>query len=127
VDRNTYSIPSWLIGEKVEVRLYVEHVEVCYAQKETERIPRLRGRGQHAVRGWNRLSPSWSWARPPLSASSGRHLVSASVERACQSVSPTSDSLLRLFEEFDQFGLVQGLEKIVGRSQLQSIAEGVQR
>jgi hypothetical protein len=42
-------------------------------------------------------------------------------------VSPTSDSLLRLFEEFDQFGLVQGLEKIVGRSQLQSIAEGVQR
>jgi len=27
-----------LIGEKVEVRLYVEHVEVWYAQKETERL-----------------------------------------------------------------------------------------
>jgi hypothetical protein len=49
VDRNTYSIPSRLIGEKVEVRLYVEHVEVWYAQKETERFPRLRGRGKHAI------------------------------------------------------------------------------
>ena len=49
VDRNTYSISSRLIGEWVEVRLYVEHVEVWYAQKETERFPRLRGRGKHAI------------------------------------------------------------------------------
>ena len=38
-DQNTYSVPSRLIGERVEVRLYVEHVEVWYAQKETERFP----------------------------------------------------------------------------------------
>jgi hypothetical protein len=38
-----------LIGEKVEVRLYVEHVEVWYAQQEVERFPRLRGRKKHAV------------------------------------------------------------------------------
>jgi hypothetical protein len=31
------------------VRLYVEHVEVWYAQKEMERIPRLRGRRKHAI------------------------------------------------------------------------------
>jgi hypothetical protein len=49
VDRNTYSVPSRLIDEKVEVRLYVEHVEVWYAQKETERFPRLRGRGKHTI------------------------------------------------------------------------------
>jgi hypothetical protein len=49
VDRNTYSVPSRLIGEKVEVRLYVEHVEVWYAQKETECFPRLRGRKKHAI------------------------------------------------------------------------------
>ena len=47
VDRNTYSVPSRLIGEKVEVRLYVEHVEVWYAQQEVERLPRLRGRKKH--------------------------------------------------------------------------------
>jgi hypothetical protein len=29
------------MGERVEVRLYVEHVEVWYAQKETERFPRV--------------------------------------------------------------------------------------
>jgi hypothetical protein len=49
VDRNAYSVPSRLVGEKVEVRLYVEHVEVWYAQQEVERFPRLRGRKKHAV------------------------------------------------------------------------------
>jgi hypothetical protein len=48
-DHNTYSVPSRLMGEKVEVRLYVEHVEVWYAQRETERFPRLRGRKKHAI------------------------------------------------------------------------------
>jgi hypothetical protein len=49
VDRNTYSVPSRLIGERVEVRLYVEHVEVWYAQREVERFPRLRGRKKHRI------------------------------------------------------------------------------
>ena len=49
VDRNIYSVPSRLIGEKVEVRLHVEHVEVWYAQRETERFPRLRGRKKHRI------------------------------------------------------------------------------
>ena len=49
VDRNTYSVPSRLMGEKVDVRLYVEHVEVWYAQREMERFPRLRGRKKHAI------------------------------------------------------------------------------
>jgi hypothetical protein len=49
VDRNTYSVPSRLIGERVEVRLHVEHVEVWYAQREVERFPRLRGRQKHAI------------------------------------------------------------------------------
>jgi hypothetical protein len=49
VDRNAYSVPSRLVGEKVEVRLCVEHVEVWYAQQEVERFPRLRGRSKHAV------------------------------------------------------------------------------
>jgi hypothetical protein len=48
-DQNTYSGPSRLMGEKVEVRLYVEHVEVWYAQQEVERFPRLRGRKKHRI------------------------------------------------------------------------------
>jgi hypothetical protein len=49
VDRNAYSVPSRLIGEWVEVRMYVEHVEVWYAQRQTERFPRLRGRKKRAI------------------------------------------------------------------------------
>lgn len=49
VDRNAYSVNSRLIGQKVEVRLYVGHLEVWYAQKKVEELPRLRGRNQHRV------------------------------------------------------------------------------
>ncbi len=49
VQSNVYSVASRLIGEWVEARLYAEHVEVWYAQKMQERLPRLRGRGKHDV------------------------------------------------------------------------------
>ena len=49
VDRNAYSVPSRLIGEQVEARLYMDHVEVWYGQKKVEQMPRLRGRKRHRV------------------------------------------------------------------------------
>jgi hypothetical protein len=49
VDRNVYSVPSRLIGEQVEARLYMDHVEVWYGQKKVEQLPRLRGRRKHRV------------------------------------------------------------------------------
>jgi hypothetical protein len=49
VDRNAYSVNSRLIGEKVEARLYLDHIEVWYGQKKVEDLPRLRGRGKHRV------------------------------------------------------------------------------
>ena len=49
VQGNTYSVPSRLIGEWVEVRLFAEHVEVHYAQKPLQRMPRLRGKGKHKI------------------------------------------------------------------------------
>jgi len=47
--KNTYSLHSRLKGEKVRVKLYAEHFEVYYAQKKIDRIPRLRGEGQHNI------------------------------------------------------------------------------
>lgn len=47
--RNTYSVPSRLIGEWVETRLDAERVEVWYAQRCVARMPRLRGRGRHRI------------------------------------------------------------------------------
>ena len=49
VDRNAYSVNSRLIGQKVEVRLYVGHLEVWYGQQKVEELSRLRGRQQHRV------------------------------------------------------------------------------
>ena len=48
-DHNVYSVHSRLIGERVEVRLYVEHIEVWYAQRRLDVIPRLRGEGKHRI------------------------------------------------------------------------------
>ena len=49
VERNAYSVNSRLIGEKVEARVYLDHVEVWYGQKKVEDLPRLRGRSKHRV------------------------------------------------------------------------------
>jgi hypothetical protein len=47
VEGNTYSVASRLIGARVEARVYAERVEVWYAQRCVEALPRLRGRGKH--------------------------------------------------------------------------------
>ena len=49
MDRNTYSVDSRLIGERVDVRLYAEELEVWFAGRMMERIPRLRGQGKHRI------------------------------------------------------------------------------
>ena len=49
VSDNTYSLHSRLRGETVEVRLYAEHLDVHYAQRHLERIPRLRGKNGHRI------------------------------------------------------------------------------
>jgi hypothetical protein len=48
-DRNVYSVPSRLIGEQVEARLYLNRVEVWYGQRKVTEMPRLRGRRKHRV------------------------------------------------------------------------------
>jgi hypothetical protein len=47
--KNTYSVPSRLIGEVVVVRVAVEQLEVWYGQRRVEQLPRLRGHDQHYI------------------------------------------------------------------------------
>lgn len=47
--RNVYSVHSRLIGERVEARLYAEYIEIWYAQKKIETLPRLRGRSHQQI------------------------------------------------------------------------------
>ena len=49
VHRNYYSVHSRLIGEMVEVRVLPDTVEIWYADRKVEELPRLRGRGKHRV------------------------------------------------------------------------------
>ena len=46
---NTYSVPSRRIGEKVDVHVKVECLEVWHGAVLVERLPRLRGRNKHAI------------------------------------------------------------------------------
>jgi len=49
VARNTYSVPSRLRGEQVEVRIFAEVIEVWFAQRRLAVLPRLRGTAKHAI------------------------------------------------------------------------------
>ena len=49
VNHNVYSVHSRLIKEMIEVRLYMEHLEVWYAQQRIETVPRLRGESKHHI------------------------------------------------------------------------------
>ncbi len=49
VSKNVYSVDSRLIGEMVRIRQYSEHLELWYAQRCLERIPRLRGVSRHNI------------------------------------------------------------------------------
>ncbi|MCK4828439.1 IS21 family transposase, partial [bacterium] len=49
VNHNVYSVNSRLIGEQVKIRLYAEHLELWYAQRRIEKIPRIRGERRHHI------------------------------------------------------------------------------
>jgi hypothetical protein len=47
--RNTYSVPTSLIGHTIKVRIHEWHLEVYYGTKLVETLPRLVGRRKHHV------------------------------------------------------------------------------
>ena len=46
---NTYSAHSRLVGETVKVRVYADKLEIWYAQRHIETLPRLRGENGHYI------------------------------------------------------------------------------
>ena len=46
---NSYSVHSRLVKEQVDVRIYADYLEVWYAQKVVQTLPRLRGENKHRV------------------------------------------------------------------------------
>ena len=46
---NTYSVHSRLIGEFVEARLLAQRIEIWYAQRKMETLPRIKGENKHKI------------------------------------------------------------------------------
>lgn len=49
VNHNVYSVHSRLIGEYIDVKLYADKLEIWYAQRCVEKIPRLRGEEKYYI------------------------------------------------------------------------------
>lgn len=49
VNRNTYSVPSRLIGEKIDVHQYSDRLEIFFGGRKLETLPRLYGRGKTRI------------------------------------------------------------------------------
>jgi transposase len=49
VRHNLYSVDSRLIGERVEVRIFPDHLEIHYGGQRLESMERLRGEGKHRI------------------------------------------------------------------------------
>ena len=49
VNHNVYSVDSRLIGERIQVRLFMDHLEIWYGQKRVDTLPRRRGEGKHTI------------------------------------------------------------------------------
>ena len=49
IHRNTYSVHSRLIGQKVDAWLFAERVEIWYAGVQVDTLPRLVGRDKHKI------------------------------------------------------------------------------
>jgi transposase len=49
VQNNVYSVPARLIGERVEARVGLEHIEVYYGEQLVAKMPRLRNQDKHRI------------------------------------------------------------------------------
>jgi hypothetical protein len=47
--KNVYSVPSRLIGEKIEIHVYSENLEIFYGQKKLLVIPRIFGKNKNRI------------------------------------------------------------------------------
>lgn len=67
VQRNTYSVPPRLKGERLVVRLFDLHLEVYYGEQRQLVLERLRGEGKHRIDYrhviWSLVKKPWAFAR----------------------------------------------------------------
>jgi len=148
VKHNTYSVHSRLKGEYVQVRVYIDNIEIWYAQKMVDRIPRLRGSGKHSINyrhiidwlvrkpgafenyryktdmfpsSWFRMAYDWLKSNLPLQANS--HYVKILYYAAKEGETITENVIRYLLEKGGGLTAIQIKQHIDENTKLPSLTE----
>jgi hypothetical protein len=139
---NTYSVDSRLIGETIQVRVHMNHLEIWYGQKKVDSFARLRGEGKHDInyrhiiesllrkpgafenfRYRDDLFPTTRF-RVAYDSLKRRHTVSVATKQylnilhmAARENETAVDDALRCIMETDQIITDQGVKQIVASQQ----------
>lgn len=135
VNHNVYSVHSRLIGEEVEVRLYAEHLEVWYAQRRLDTVPRLRGEGKHHIQyrhiiEWLVRKPgafaNYRYREALFPTSRFRLAYDVLCERGASRASREYLGILQLAAQEGETGVDEVLAAVLGREEMFD-AEAIRR
>ena len=126
VQGNSYSVPARLIGEWVECRLLAERIEVFYAQKKVQEMPRLLGKGRHRIDyrhviGWLVRKPGafadYRYQAEMFPTSRFRLAYDALLEQQPRRAAREYLEILRLAALRSEVGVEAALARLMGRKQ----------
>ena len=129
---NTYSVPSRLIGEPVDLRLYAETIEVWHGQSLVATMERQRGRGNVAI---DYRHVIWSLVRKPGAFALYRYQESLfptlTFRRAYDALGERLGSgadleyvrILHLAASTSETAVAAALEELLGRGELRDYAQ----
>ena len=103
IQHNTYSVHSRLIGEKIQARIYADHIEIWYAQKMVEHIPRQRGAFENYRYKEDLYPSSWfriayDWLRSNMALQANKHYVKILYYAAKEGQTVTESAIRYLLE-----------------------------
>jgi len=147
---NTYSVHSRLRGEKIQVRVYVDHLEIWYAQKRVDSIPRVRGSSKHKINyrhiidwlvrkpgafenyrykedlypsSWFRMA--YDWLRSNMSLQANKEYVKILYCAAKEGETVTEDAIRYLLEKNKQPTALNIKQQVEERFKIPSVTEVV--
>jgi len=130
--KNTYSVPSRLIGERVEAWVGAEHIDVRYAQQTVQVLPRLRGQDKHYIDyrhiiGWLVRKPgafgNYCYQSALFPTSRFRQAYDELLLRQPAQASREYVRILHLAARQSESGVDEALAKLLTAGQIPSAAE----
>lgn len=147
---NTYSVHSRLVGEKVQARIYVDYIEIWYAQKMVEQIERLSGENKHRINyrhiidwlvrkpgafenyrykedlfpsSWFRMA--YDWLRSNMALQANRQYVRILYCAAKEGETVTEDAIRYLLKQEQELTALNIQDQVNQRSRIPSVTDVV--